>query len=49
MEQARSLGSQKARRQKLRHAIKIMACGGMIGTAILFPLADVQGLWFRAL
>ncbi|KAL2180304.1 uncharacterized protein P884DRAFT_193178 [Thermothelomyces heterothallicus CBS 202.75] len=49
MEQARSLGSQKARSQKLRHAIKIVACGGMIGTAILFPLADVQGLWFRAL
>ncbi|KAK3310155.1 uncharacterized protein B0T15DRAFT_488845 [Chaetomium strumarium] len=33
---------------ELRHAIKITACGGMIGTAVLFPLANVQGLWFRA-
>jgi hypothetical protein len=32
----------------LRHVIKIMACGGMIGTAILFPLADAEGLWLRA-
>ncbi|KAL2263233.1 hypothetical protein VTK26DRAFT_7652 [Humicola hyalothermophila] len=34
--------------QGLRHITKITACGGMIGTAILFPLAYNEGLWFRA-
>jgi hypothetical protein len=36
------------RGQELRHAIKVIACGGMIGTAILFPLANAEGLSFRA-
>ncbi|KAK4111932.1 hypothetical protein N656DRAFT_790084 [Canariomyces notabilis] len=31
----------------LRHALKVMSCGGMIGTAILFPLANAEGLPFR--
>lgn len=37
------------RGQELRHVIQIMACGGMIGSAILFPLANLEGLQFRAL
>ncbi len=28
--------------------MKVIACGSMIGTAILFPLANVEGLGFRA-
>lgn len=34
--------------QDLRHVTKITACGGMIGTGILFPVANIEGLWFRA-
>ncbi|KXX82842.1 hypothetical protein MMYC01_200552 [Madurella mycetomatis] len=30
----------------LRHALRVMSCGGMIGTAILFPLAKAEGLLF---
>ncbi|GAB1310346.1 hypothetical protein MFIFM68171_00556 [Madurella fahalii] len=30
----------------LRHALRVMSCGGMIGTAILFPLANAEGLLF---
>ncbi|KAL2128715.1 hypothetical protein VTI74DRAFT_8805 [Chaetomium olivicolor] len=38
----------RAREEGPRHAIKVVACGGMIGTAILFPLANAEGLWLRA-
>ncbi|KAL2154895.1 hypothetical protein VTH82DRAFT_3571 [Thermothelomyces myriococcoides] len=48
MESAYSVGSQTPRKQELRHGIQIMTCGGMIGTSVLFPLANIQGLWFRA-
>ncbi|KAK0617955.1 hypothetical protein B0T17DRAFT_475001, partial [Bombardia bombarda] len=33
---------------RLRRFSKIMSCGSMIGTAILFPLANTGGIWFRA-
>lgn len=36
------------RGQELRHAFKVVTCGGMNGTAILFPLANAEGLSFRA-
>ncbi|KAK4129526.1 hypothetical protein N657DRAFT_80941 [Parathielavia appendiculata] len=40
---------QQHRDQELRHVFKVMACGCMIGTGILFPLANVEGFQFRAL
>ncbi|KAK3328889.1 hypothetical protein B0H66DRAFT_5345 [Apodospora peruviana] len=33
---------------RLYRLIKIFSCGSMIGTAVLFPLANAGGLWFRA-
>lgn len=48
MEHSRTHRQQQGRGQELRHVIKITACGSMIGTAVLFPLANVEGLWFRA-
>jgi hypothetical protein len=41
-------GRRQPQRQGLRHAVKIVACGAMSGTAILYPLANVEGLWLRA-
>jgi hypothetical protein len=32
---------------QLCQVIKVLACGCMVGTAILFPLANVGDLWFR--
>ncbi|KAK4105813.1 hypothetical protein N658DRAFT_134217 [Parathielavia hyrcaniae] len=39
---------QQRRNHEVRHVFKVMACGCMIGTAILFPLANVEGFRFRA-
>ncbi|KAK3337185.1 hypothetical protein B0T19DRAFT_63295 [Cercophora scortea] len=36
-------------RDRLYHAAKIVSSGTMITTAVLFPLASTEGLWFRAL
>ncbi|KAK4147703.1 uncharacterized protein C8A04DRAFT_24251 [Dichotomopilus funicola] len=36
-------------RHQFHHTAKVLACGSMIGTSILFPLANTEGLWFRAL
>jgi hypothetical protein len=32
----------------LRDIVKMVVCGGMIGTALFFPLANAEGLWLRA-
>ncbi len=34
--------------EELCHVVMVLASGGMLGTAILFPLANVEGLGFRA-
>ncbi|KAK4172487.1 hypothetical protein QBC36DRAFT_314771 [Triangularia setosa] len=38
-----------ARDQNLRSKAKILSCGGMIGTSILFPLANGEGNSFRTI
>ncbi|KAK4185535.1 hypothetical protein QBC35DRAFT_301595 [Podospora australis] len=48
MEHTRALhGQLPAQARKVRDTVKIVACGSMIGTAILFPLAYNEGLSFR--
>ncbi|KAJ4297101.1 hypothetical protein N0V88_004018 [Collariella sp. IMI 366227] len=47
MEHSYNPRERQLRDQGPLHAIKVMACGGMIGTAILFPLANAEGLWLR--
>ncbi|KAK4251967.1 hypothetical protein C7999DRAFT_27655 [Corynascus novoguineensis] len=49
MESTPFLGPPRPRSQELRRIIKIIAYGGMIGTAILYPLANAGGLLFRSL
>ncbi|KAL2144159.1 hypothetical protein VTI28DRAFT_9534 [Corynascus sepedonium] len=49
MESIPLLGPPRRRGQELRRPIKIVAYGGMIGTAILYPLANAGGPLFRSL
>jgi hypothetical protein len=48
MEYTHTNSQQKPRSEALRDAAKIVACGVMIGSSLLFPLANAEGLWFRA-
>jgi hypothetical protein len=48
MEHSHTNSQQKPRSEALRDAAKVVACGVMIGSGLLFPLANAEGLWFRA-
>ncbi|KAH6853678.1 hypothetical protein B0I37DRAFT_349099 [Chaetomium sp. MPI-CAGE-AT-0009] len=48
MEYPHTYTRQKPRSEAFRDAAKIAACGIMVGSALVFPLANTEASWFRA-
>lgn len=47
MEPTHTRSPQTFQNEMFRDAAKIAACGIMIGSALLFPLANTEESWFR--